>query len=59
MKPELRVLEGYLIDAQDKIHEAIGLCIDQKIEGFGDLRLLSAEIYQMRMRISESPKEKP
>jgi hypothetical protein len=54
-KEAMKLLEAYLSRAQDKLHCAIGLCVDKKIKGFDDIKLLIGEIQQMKNRAAEAP----
>lgn len=45
-------LSAYLDGAEDKIQSALEICTDNDISGFNDLRLLLAEIRDLKERLT-------
>jgi len=57
MSDPTQILDRYLSEAQDAIHQALGLCWAESIDGFGDLRLLASELQGLRNRIEGQKRE--
>jgi len=53
MSDPTQTLDRYLSEAQNAIHQALGLCVAESIDGFGDLRLVASELQGLRNRIKE------